>query len=647
MDRSPSRLRRAAVFAAWTAALGWLLAAPFAGPVRAAAPQDALTVTITPKDVWPPAPVADLKASAGAEGQILLSWSAPDSNNNVFAASSPAAGYSIRIATFSVAGVGGSTTVWWNGAVDVLALSAPASPVAPPTPAFPGTTQYLLINQLWPGVTYYAMIVSSDAAGNVSGADLNSIPPAVQASTRVYDAPPPAPAALSAVAVGTSSFNVSWSSVAAFDLWYYKLYVDSVAPNDFSHAFTLQISSALTSTQLAGLGSGVYALRLSAVDRGAPAYPGAALEGAFSPVVVATLTLPIRLPQAPYGIALTSAGAATTLRWLPVVRYDDFTPFAVSSAPDVNELGDYRVYRATTPVLGGWSEMAVLSTATLSWTDAASGPQYYYHVKAENSTGFSARSAIRTGGTKSAYIVAPDDRSYFEIGSSDVGPIEGVPSDPDSAFLIQVSSRPQDLGGLNGRVMKSLEFDAYMGGRLLSDFVIAGRGLLRLRYELAASSAVAPSSAFALGVAPTPGNMSVYWHNGRTWVQLYGALDGAAQMVTIQTKFLGRYQLRAVERTGGFAFNQAGVSNRFLTPNGDGKNDDVVFTFDNPRDSAVVGKILDMHGKVIVAGLPPGPVSNSLAWDGTAGGRVVPGGVYIYVIQAEGRSFSGTVVVIR
>ena len=61
---------------------------------------------------------------------------------------------------------------------------------------------------------------------------------------------------------------------------------------------------------------------------------------------------------------------------------------------------------------------------------------------------------------------------------------------------------------------------------------------------------------------------------------------------------------------------------------------------------AFSGKIFDLRG-ALIADLTLGPVANSLMWDGKSNGRVVPRGVYIYQIQAEGRTFSGTVVVIR
>ncbi|MEK7383534.1 MAG: fibronectin type III domain-containing protein, partial [Elusimicrobiota bacterium] len=325
--------------AAVAAALACLLAAAFAGPVRAASSADTLSVRIVPKDSWPPAPVADLTASAGAEGQLLLSWSAPDGNNNLFVASTPAAGYSMRIATFSVAGIGGSTTAWWNASMDVRALPAPAVSISPPAPALPGTTQYLLINQLWPGATYYAMMISSDSAGNVSDADFNSIPPAVQASTLVYDAPPPAPTGLAVVQTGTAALTVSWSSVTAYDLDFYRLYTDSTSPHDYVLASVVVVDSPTLSLVLTGLSTGTYHFRVTAVDRGAPSYAGPPLESAPSSEAVIELLPVVRPPQEPYGAAIsTAAGGGVLLRWMPVTRFADGAAFAVASAPAPDEL---------------------------------------------------------------------------------------------------------------------------------------------------------------------------------------------------------------------------------------------------------------------------------------------------------------------
>ncbi|PCI36620.1 MAG: hypothetical protein COB53_08935 [Elusimicrobia bacterium] len=102
----------------------------------------------------------------------------------------------------------------------------------------------------------------------------------------------------------------------------------------------------------------------------------------------------------------------------------------------------------------------------------------------------------------------------------------------------------------------------------------------------------------------------------------------------------------------GFSFDSSsGVSNRFITPNGDTFNDTVVFTFENPRDSAVSGSIYDLKGaevaRLTIGPTPPSVTQSTLEWDGRMGGQAVNGGLYIYVILSEETVVSGTLVVVR
>ena len=95
-----------------------------------------------------------------------------------------------------------------------------------------------------------------------------------------------------------------------------------------------------------------------------------------------------------------------------------------------------------------------------------------------------------------------------------------------------------------------------------------------------------------------------------------------------------------------FSFDpKTGVSNRFLTPNGDGRNDSVVFKYRNPRDSAISGRIIDIKGAFVSELSPAG--DQKLSWDGKGRGTVVPSGVYIYIIVGEDSVYTGTVVVVR
>lgn len=100
---------------------------------------------------------------------------------------------------------------------------------------------------------------------------------------------------------------------------------------------------------------------------------------------------------------------------------------------------------------------------------------------------------------------------------------------------------------------------------------------------------------------------------------------------------------RSSASLGDLTFN--GVFPRIFTPNSDGFNDKAVFHFDNPEQLPVSGHIYDIAGAV-VASLPSG--IDTLMWDGKdSDGRVVPGGIYLYKIEFQGKYLTGTVVVAR
>lgn len=88
-----------------------------------------------------------------------------------------------------------------------------------------------------------------------------------------------------------------------------------------------------------------------------------------------------------------------------------------------------------------------------------------------------------------------------------------------------------------------------------------------------------------------------------------------------------------------------GVFPRIFTPNSDGFNDKAVFHFDNPEQLPVTGKIFDIAGAE-VASLSAG--TDTVVWDGKdSNGQTVPGGIYLYSIEFQGKNITGTVVVAR
>lgn len=100
---------------------------------------------------------------------------------------------------------------------------------------------------------------------------------------------------------------------------------------------------------------------------------------------------------------------------------------------------------------------------------------------------------------------------------------------------------------------------------------------------------------------------------------------------------------------------------RVITPNGDRINDIAFFCFENPQDSDISGKVYTLLGAQVAtmgpktdrsgtagAGCAPSVIrAQFVSWDGSANGSRVDNGLYVYRIESEGRSFSGTLLVVR
>lgn len=585
----------------------------------------ALTITVNVKDVWPPAPIADLTAFSGSEGQVLVMWTSPDQDSGITPSGRGATKYFMKTATYSAVSVGNVET-WWNAAKDVAGL---------PDPLPPGTTQSMLLNYLMPGVTYYFSMKSMDDAGNVSKIDVNTSS-GTQAYACVVDLRPPAPANLQALTISSSQIYLTWNPVNVFDLDHYRLHIDSTPPYDFTHQYFVNIASGTTSYYHADLDSGkIYTYFVTAVDMGPPGY---ALESSSSNIVTATTTvvdIEKYRPMPPSGFNTRKTSSTVTVSWRPVKSYQTGSPFVSVSSPSIAELTGYRVYKATAPVNVIWTEACAVSSNTLYWSEAYSGLDYYYFVRAENAFALSRPSLVRSPGVAGGIIMGPDGASRMEIPESVMGLFDGSGAE---VYSLLVSSHSEDI---EGSVAKSLEFAVFKDGLTKQDaFRMDAKAVIKLHYEVSAGGAVTVS-----GAAAKPEDLSIFWFNGSKWAQLYGRRDTSDQTLETETVMFGRYQLRLAGREGGFKFDKSGLSNRILTPNGDGRNDNVIFTFDSDG-TEVTGKIFDLKG-AFVADLGPGPVTNSLKWDGKSNGSVVPGGIYIYQLKSGDKVFNGTVVVIR
>lgn len=344
-------------------------------------------------------------------------------------------------------------------------------------------------------------------------------------------------------------------------------------------------------------------------------------------------------PLAPMNFRVTATPTGVTMSWIPPTGFSNHIPFNNRFSPVYPyEVKGYEVFRATAPANAPWEQLSVeISSSIFNWTDAvAPGQRFFYQVRAFNYAGLGAASYALASDAAGLYFMAPDNASVLEVPADGVSAFISASGDPESAYTVEITSHPEDL---SGRVVKSLEFAAYRGGLYKDEgFRLPQMGKLRLYYQTA-GSAVVPSGTEA-------SNLSMYFFNHTKWVQLYGKVNEADKSVELQTSMLGKYQVRKVERLGAFAADFSGLSNRLITPNGDGKNDTMVFVFDDPLGSGIKGTIFDLKGAK-VSDMVPGPVSNSMLWDAKASGQTVPGGVYIYQLEAEDRVYNGTVVVVK
>jgi len=544
--------------------------------------------------------------------------------------------------------VDASTAADFSGRIVSSATPSLRLTTLAPQGLYPNTTYYMRAGALWGQSTFYAYTTPR--------------------STSTLALPP-----LNAMLVGvtTATITVNWTALASTDPtkppptlidvssmsaegYILQASRDPSFPNTnqgegqvFS-AFTNDVTLSTLTVAVQWPGK-TYYLRVGSLN----------WEGVydFGPVTLSTQTWAKNPPQTPYGmdIALTQpsalhaaaaksglapmGGAGTckaTITWLPVVRFADTTPFKIATAPVPSELSAYQVFLASAPTEATWNLLGTVSTSTLVYQDTwtcvtgdMSEASRFYQVQAVNKTAPSIPSMVRSADKTNAYVVSPDLASYIQIPQAYLDSFNK--GTVDTAFLPIVSSETADTAN---NVLAGADFSLLHGGVVTDDIALSGQATVKLSYP-----ADAPAD-----------NMSVFWWNGIRWLQLYGKADAANHRITVNTVNFGKYEVRSVPRSAGFSCDASGASNRYITPNGDGRNDGIIFYY-NPGQGAtpVVPriKIFDARGRLVRSDLPAGPTANSVIWDGMAGGRAVPMGVYIYQLQGEGKTCTGTVIVIK
>lgn len=555
-------------------------------------------------DVTPPSAVADLAVIALSSWSATLRWTAPGDDG----AAGTAAAYELRLSPL--------------GALDALAKFAAAAAAAAPAPAAAGTQQTALVTGLAEGTTYHFALRARDERANRSGLS-NGI------SAWTLNVSSPAAPAWSATpaAAGDGRISLDWLDNAEHDLAGYALERATAAGGPFVFLSSRPVSP--SAYEDAGLAlDATHHYRLRAFDAGG-------LVSVYS-ATVSTFLPDLRSPLAPTGLQTFSLDDGRyRLAWSPVLYNED------GSA--LTDLGEYRVYRGTGPS-GPWSfEAAISSAGALVWTEAAPGVNRYFVVRAADGAGHESASSPAAAPDLGLHLVAADGAAALRVPRALTPALLASGNEHGQDIRLALSRAPQEEGG---KVL--LAYDATPRLAQTLGPAAAPFTFPKARVELVFKvPGLGPNPQSLSGTSVASGDVAAFRHDGTGWIKLGGEVDRLAGTLSVQTSRLGRFQVRESLRAENFSILQI-VPNKIFTPNGDGVNDAIEFFFENPADAvAAEARIYDLSGAQ-VSNMKPGTTGTSFTWDGRdSGGSAVPGGIYLYQFQVEGRTLNGTVVVAR
>ncbi len=486
------------------------------------------------------------------------------------------------------------------------------------------------------GLTPNSAINRTLSAGNSNGI---SAPTGVQ-TVYTFAA---VPVNFSTTNVGFTSISLAWSSAGNATGTQYRL-ERSVDGTNFT---VLSLLTALNYTDNGLIEFTSYYYRLRAIN-------GDGLITAPSAVVVAQTPLQVDFlsPAAPAGLkgSLDATGLAFTLTWEPVTQNSDGSP--------IKDLAGYNIYRRTSLTAGSVKITPVPLNVT-AFADQVNNQTLYYSVRAVDTSGNESLDSLTADSSHDANVIyiSSDGVSHVVMPESVNDLLRSAYNKYGVPLTIEMSEEPvADVGYILRTIRLNLvRTDTH---EVLGDLAFAKpQATVAVGYNLVNGQVAAGAPNLDSTTLKTsantisPSQLSLFWFNGVTWVKIGGTLNISEQSLSTKSSYLGSYQLRAKASATSLNLSQGNVYPRLFTPNGDGLNDRVYFVLENPNNTAVTGEIVDKQGRHVRTLLPPQTqtgVGYTMIWDGKDDkGVVVPGGVYIYKINGEGKSFTGSVGVAR
>jgi hypothetical protein len=357
-------------------------------------------------------------------------------------------------------------------------------------------------------------------------------------------------------------------------------------------------------------------------------------------------------PMEPLGVTAAPSSTTVTIAWSPTTKFFDGTAFLSKGAPTLDELQGYSLYRSTDLCSPNYVQLSTLPVSSTSLTDTNNGLNYFYRLFAFNSVGISSNPVTISALGEFSYLM--DDCATRLVLDNQSESTLNASSNGVGDVRILRTRRPQDVG--NGIFQSAVWTPSYDGVTAIKNFTLPKPARIVLSFSTvngvpvpstAPTNGFAPLAAPAAGPAASVNDLGVWWYNGLDFVKMYGKIDPVGGTVSVDSPNLGIYQIRAQSRAAGAVFDVSNLASRVITPNGDGLNDTLIFTYDpGPRNVVPAGKIFDMRG-AYVADMAPGLVPNTLTWNGFMNGLPVRSGAYVYRITGDGKTFTGTIVVAR
>ncbi|MCX5794340.1 MAG: hypothetical protein NTY77_02435 [Elusimicrobia bacterium] len=373
-------------------------------------------------------------------------------------------------------------------------------------------------------------------------------------------------------------------------------------------------------------------------------------------------------PLHPLGVlsAITPDRSTFILDWSPTWNFQNYREFTtpITSSPTASELQGYRVVASTdmcfsdflplasTGVTAGLEVIVSTTYYDATYIGSSTVPYRYYQIQSYNAAD-SLPAVVEHNSTFDQIFLQSDCRSYFRVSNETAMALSHLTNGQGADIDLMRRFRPDGVAAEpNAGIIQSAEWIALKDNVQVSNFHFDRPATVVLHYDVDNSGApkplgVASARAAAGACCGSAKDLGIYWYNGAKWQKLYGDVNTGAQTVSVQTPNIGWFQIRGLMRSAGAVFDIANLSGRVITPNGDRMNDMLIFGYDpGPNKVVPTGKIYDLKG-MFVSDMTPGLVPNTLTWDGRMNGRYVTGGVYVYVIKGDGKTFSGTGVVAR